>query len=123
VGDLITFGESVLTITSDAATWLSKDPSVEVGRYDEMDLQLYVLGLKAAGVGSVSLELVVDTTMHPNDEKSWISLGAFTLVASAPSSERVTFPHLLRFARWRVASFSNGALASFFLSGIVRSRL
>lgn len=123
MGDLIAFTESPWTVTSDAATWEMKSPpSIEVGRYDEMDLQLYVLGLKAEGAGAVVFQLVLETSMYGDDGPGWVRLGAFTAVAAAPSSERVTFRNLLRYARWRVTAFSNGAVASFLLSGIVRGR-
>ncbi len=110
----------------------SVSESIDVSRYDILDLELAVLGVPS---GSPNIVFQLLTSMQnqyddlgglaPTTQASWISAGSInggTGVSSAPTYNLKTFTTgFLRYVRWGVYSTSLTGNVTFWCRGLARS--
>jgi len=96
----------------------SEKEVVEVLGYRAMRLTLRVWSIKANTSAPV-FALVMDTGMNADDPASFVCLGAFDSLTSAPTVVQRVFTDLQRYVRWRVLIFNNIDDAQFSIEGVV----
>lgn len=127
MADQITLASGV-TETGSAGTSVKQDlkvlPALDVSGYDELHLQINLMGQNSGGNG---IKVTVLTSMQSKvDDASWISAGQSSAVSSAPgwvnmnlSSASVT---LLRYVRYQVDLQANTTSATFSITGLGRRK-
>lgn len=91
--------------------------SLEVSSIDQVDLVLVLLGIEGA-VTAFQLEII--TGMSTATEDGWVSAGTFTAGTTVFAPEKVNFPRLLKYIRWRVITITGGTAVTFSIRGMGR---
>lgn len=118
-----------MTETGSVSTSVKQDlkvlPAIEIAGYDELHLQVYLLGQNSGGNG---IKVTILTSMQPKvDDASWISAGQSSLCGtSTPSWVNFTISSssttLLRYVRYQIDLQSNTTSATFTITGLARRR-
>lgn len=90
--------------------------ALDVSMFDEIDLELQVVGLEGSGA---DVTVDIQTGMQTHSGTGWSIVATF-LRATSLSSEKKTLDGFLRYIRWRVSGL-NGTAATFLITGIGRT--
>lgn len=94
--------------------------AVDVSKYDQADLLLWVHGVEGTATNFV---VSIITGMSTDSEEGWWTVNSFSNItaANATSFEKKNFPQLLKYLRWKVTGFTGPTAVSFSIRGMLRN--
>lgn len=104
--------------TNATYTYQQIQQSVDVSRYDQVDLLLHVAGVE----GAVTTFIVsIMSGMQLETDDGWVALAPFASVTTANGTAVLNVPKLFKYIRWKVTTITGGTAVSFTIRGMARN--
>lgn len=115
----INLTDGVIRVLAAGTTQLIQQ-AVDVGKYDQLDLMLVLIGFE--GSTPSGFAPVIISGMQRETENGWPPLGsAFGALTAANTISVLNVPKLFRYARWSVPAFTGATAVSFMIRGMARN--
>ena len=105
-----------LTATANNAQGVQN--SLDVLKYDQADLVLWIAGVE----GAVTVFTVSITSgMSLESDDGWVTLASFASTVAPNGTATLNVPRLFRYLRWRVTTMTGGTAVMFTIPGVARN--